>query len=261
MGQERDRKVGDGLRAAWEKSREGPVAVVDCREEIPCNPCEEACRRGCIEVGEDICAPPRYDPSACNGCGRCAVICPGMAVVILDRSVGGGTARITVPYEMRDEPAPGMKARALDREGKTLGEGKIIKVGGGNKVGATRLVTVELPEAWALKVRGVSIRKNTLEEPEQVEEAVQEGEVPFCRCEEITRGRVWEIAGMGFRSFTALRRFSRVGLGSCQGRFCQSMLREEFLSRTGMDPEKVGAFRVRPPVRPVKLSRLGGENA
>lgn len=250
----------DAVRTAWERAGEGPVAVVDCREEIPCNPCEDACRRGCIVVGDDICAPPRYDPAACNGCGRCVALCPGMAVFLLDRSVGGGAARVTVPYEMREVPVPGAKTEVVDGEGYGLGEGNIVKVSGSGKPGETMLVTVEVPEAWALKVRGVRFRRRTVEEPEEVEAPPSWGVAAFCRCEEITYEKVRESAGMGFHSLRALRRFSRVGLGLCQGRFCQSMLREEFLSWTCRDPEEAGTFRVRPPVRPVRLSRLGGEN-
>jgi len=38
------------------------------------------------------------------------------------------------------------------------------------------------------------------------------------------------------------------------------MLREEMSLATNMEPEDVGTFKVRPPVRPVKLDRLGGSD-
>jgi len=82
----------------------------------------------------------------------------------------------------------------------------------------------------------------------------------LCRCEEISKSHVREIAGKGFYALAALRRFSRVGLGYCQGRFCQAMLAGELSAVTSREPEDVGTFRVRPPVRPVRLSRLGGED-
>lgn len=37
-----------------ERFEEGPVAVIECLQEIPCNPCETACKAGAIEVGEPI---------------------------------------------------------------------------------------------------------------------------------------------------------------------------------------------------------------
>jgi Fe-S-cluster-containing hydrogenase component 2/bacterioferritin-associated ferredoxin len=250
----------DPWAEAWEKAVKGPVAVVDCREEIPCNPCEDACRNGAIVVGEDICAPPRFEPRDCNGCGRCVALCPGMAVFLLDRSTGNGMARVTIPYEMREEMIVGEEALVVDEEGKPLGEGKIIGVKRMGKTDKTALVTLEVPEEWSLKVRGVRNRVMSVEKPQEVGEYREEEEYHLCRCEEVSNSRVRELAGSGFHALTALRRYSRVGLGYCQGRFCQAMLREEMSLATNMEPEDVGTFKVRPPVRPVKLDRLGGSD-
>ena len=74
-----------------EDFEEGPIAVIECVQEIPCNPCEEACPNGCIVVGEPITNLPRFDASECTGCGLCTEICPevfdlqgDVAVVIAD---------------------------------------------------------------------------------------------------------------------------------------------------------------------------------
>lgn len=248
------------LREAWDRSIEGPLAFLDCWEEIPCNPCEGACRKGAITVGPDICAPPSYDPDKCDGCGKCVSICPGMAVFILDRSVGGGLARVTLPYEMRDEMGVEQEAWVVDGEGNELAKGKIVRVSGAARIGQTLLVTVEVGEEWALKVRGVRGRRKVVEEPEEVDDIELTDDFVFCRCEEVSCSRVREILANEFYSLTALRRFSRVGLGFCQGRFCQSILRDQFLSQSSREGRDVEAFRVRPPVRPVRLSRLGGED-
>jgi len=245
---------------AWEESVRGPVAVVDCLEEIPCNPCEEACRRGAIVVGEDICAIPTYDPGACDGCGRCVAVCPGMAVFLLDRSGGEGRVRVTVPYEMKARMEGGREAWAVDGKGRTLGRGKIIKVRRMGKWDGTLLVTIEVPEEWALKVRGVRDRELMLEVPEELEAPRREEDFTLCRCEEISRAEVQAVLRERFYSLRSLRRFSRVGLGVCQGRFCQSLLQEQLMKATSRTTGEVGTFKVRPPVRPVKLGRLGGED-
>ncbi len=250
----------DVLSKVWERAADGAVAVVVCRERIPCNPCEEACRKGAIIVGEDICAPPRYDPGRCDGCGRCVAMCPGMAVFLLDRSAGKGKAHVTLPYEMHDAVEEGGEAWAVDGAGEPLGKGKIIKTAKMSRKDATTLVTLEVPEEWSLKVKGLRVRVMSLEALREVEIPPQGEDRLMCRCEEVSSASARECASMGFHSLGALRRFSRIGLGYCQGRFCQAMLASEFQAATSRTPEDVGAFRVRPPVRPVKLSRLGGED-
>ena len=250
----------DAWEKAWGKAISGAVAVVDCSEEIPCNPCEEACRRGAITIGEDICKPPSYDPELCNGCGRCVSLCPGMAVFLVDRTPGGGRAHVTVPYEMPGEMRETVEAWVMDSEWNPLGKGKIVRMSKMGKKDRTILVTVEVPEEWALKVRGVRNRVMSLEEPDELDGYLEEEECYLCRCEEVTDASVRELLAQGFHALNAVRRFSRVGLGYCQGRFCQDALRGEFSAATSREPGDIGTFRVRPPVRPVKISRLGGED-
>ncbi|OFW60163.1 MAG: hypothetical protein A2Y75_02450 [Candidatus Solincola sediminis] len=251
----------ESWQEVWDKSVNGPRALIDCWQEIPCDPCQEACAQGSIVLSSGICAPPALHAEKCNGCGKCVAICPGMAIFLVDRSIGSGLARVTVPYEMRDEIRLGGEAWAVDGEGNYLAEGRITRVSGAGRPGRTMLLTIEVPEEWALKVRGVRGRRKLLEEPEEVEAIEAVEDFAFCRCEEIDYSRLREIITQGeFRSLPALRRFSRAGLGYCQGRFCQSILRSQFLADCPEEDREVESFRVRAPVRPVKLSRLGGED-
>ena len=45
-----------------ERIEKGPVVVIECDEDIPCNPCEDICPREAITVGEPITNLPRIDP-------------------------------------------------------------------------------------------------------------------------------------------------------------------------------------------------------
>ena len=243
----------------WELARKRAVAFLDCRQEIPCNPCELVCRKGAIVVGKDICSPPSCRPELCDGCGRCVAYCPGMAVFLLDRREGGGKARVTLPYEMAHLPRVGEEVWVTDGEGKELGRGRVVEVRSVGAHAPTVLLTVEVPEDRALKVRAARIRIESSEEPEEVI-GYREPDYCLCRCEEVTDSRLRELLPMGFRTPAALRRFSRVGLGYCQGKFCHENLAQILAEGTGLSVEDAGLIRVRPPVRPVKLSRLGGGN-
>lgn len=116
-----------GLYPTEERIKRGPIAVLECTEEIPCNPCEGACKKGCITIGHDITSLPVVDEK-CSGCGICLPACPGLAIFVLDGSLPDGMAAVTVPYELYPPPAEQEKVFALDRYGNRLVEGEIIKV-------------------------------------------------------------------------------------------------------------------------------------
>ncbi|MBW2487610.1 MAG: hypothetical protein JRE72_09330, partial [Deltaproteobacteria bacterium] len=46
-------KNGPGIPGEARR-RKGAVAVLECLEDIPCNPCESSCKFDAITVGEDI---------------------------------------------------------------------------------------------------------------------------------------------------------------------------------------------------------------
>ncbi len=133
-----------------ERLLKGPCAVTECVEEIPCNPCEEACPVGAITVGDPITNPPTLDFEKCTGCGTCVGVCPGLAIFLLDLS--GGTAKVTLPHELLPVPEVGEEVELLSRAGEVLGKGKVVRT---RKAGTTWVVTVELPEELLLEVRAI----------------------------------------------------------------------------------------------------------
>ena len=67
-----------------ERLQQGPVAVIECFQGIPCNPCADACPRGAITMLGSISELPDFDEAKCNGCGICVTSCPGLAIFIVD---------------------------------------------------------------------------------------------------------------------------------------------------------------------------------
>ena len=74
-----------------------------------------------------------------------------------------------------------------------------------------------------------------------------------CRCENVTAGAVREGAGFGGGEANRVKSLSRVGMGRCQGRYCQLAAAELVAAQAGCTPDAVGRFRGQAPVRPAPV--------
>ncbi|PTE11191.1 NAD(P)/FAD-dependent oxidoreductase [Mesorhizobium helmanticense] len=74
-----------------------------------------------------------------------------------------------------------------------------------------------------------------------------------CRCENVTAGAVRENGGFGGGEANRTKSLSRVGMGRCQGRYCQLAAVELVATQTGCTPGAVGRFRGQAPVRPAPI--------
>lgn len=74
-----------------------------------------------------------------------------------------------------------------------------------------------------------------------------------CRCENVTAGAVRENAGFGGGEANRVKSLSRVGMGRCQGRYCQLAAVELVAAQAGCTPDAVGRFRGQAPVRPAPI--------
>ena len=82
------------------------------------------------------------------------------------------------------------------------------------------------------------------------------GDTIVCRCEEVTAGRVREMARLGCQGPNQTKFFSRCGMGLCQGRLCGITVTQLLASELGRPPQEIGAYHVRPPLKPVPLHAL-----
>jgi len=110
-----------------ERLKKGPVAVIECAQEIPCNPCETACPQGAIRVGENINSLPLLDEDECTGCGLCVPACPGLAIRIIELNYSEKEALVKLPHEFLPVPSKHKRVKCLNREGKIISDGKVIK--------------------------------------------------------------------------------------------------------------------------------------
>jgi len=77
-----------------------------------------------------------------------------------------------------------------------------------------------------------------------------------CRCEDITLKDVRDLIAQGFKTMDELKRISRCGMGSCQGRTCRQIVMRELARATGKDISEVEVSTYRPPVENTKLGIL-----
>ena len=141
-----------------ERLEKGPVAVIECLEEIPCNPCETVCPKKSIKVGKPITNLPEFN-DICSGCGKCMVVCPGLAIFMVDRTFSDIEAAISIPYELLPLPGKGDKIIALHRNGKDVCEGKVIKVKTGKSLNKTNIITISVPKNFSDEIRFFKLTK------------------------------------------------------------------------------------------------------
>ena len=74
-----------------------------------------------------------------------------------------------------------------------------------------------------------------------------------CRCENVTAGDVRQSVDFGGGEANRVKSLSRVGMGRCQGRYCQLAAVELVAAQAGCTPGAVGRFRGQAPVRPAPI--------
>ena len=137
------------------RMQKGRVAVIECVQEIPCNPCEAACKFGAITVGRQITSLPCLDEDACTGCGMCVAQCPGLALVIVNKAYSETQATVEFPFEYLPLPKEGDTVQAVDRMGQVVCDGTVVKVIKTKAYAGTSVVSVAIEKQYADQVRSI----------------------------------------------------------------------------------------------------------
>lgn len=134
--------------------KKGIHPVIECTQNIPCNPCQDACPKKCISIGSNITSLPIVvEDSDCINCGMCVASCSGQAIFLVDEDCGDGTATVTLPYEFLPLPEEGTKGIALGRSGQEVCKAEVVSVKTAKAFDKTHLLTMRVPKEYAMTAR------------------------------------------------------------------------------------------------------------
>lgn len=235
--------------------------VLHCYEEIPCNPCASVCPQGLIRIDpSDIRKRPQYVPTggkACVGCERCVVVCPGLAITLVDLRRDPENPTVTVPFELAAEVRAGERVTAVDASGARLAEVPVAGVRTIEKNDRTVLVKLIVPRQIATRVAGIRLRAQpaagAVPPPAK---RLADNEI-LCRCERVTVGEVRALIRQGVRDMNEIKAVTRAGMGACGGKTCGPLLRRLFREE-GVSPDEVTDYVGRPLFVEVPLGLFAG---
>ena len=219
--------------------------VLHCRQEIPCNPCVTVCPKKSIKLsGESIMNTPQFTGD-CIGCYKCLVICPGLAVTIVDYRKDPANPSVAIPFEIgRGLVKKGDKVRLTGWEGADLGEAEVLDVKD-FKAENTMIVIVKGNPGVVDRAVSLKLYAGEAGVKAAAELASSEDDTIICRCERVSLGEVRRAIRGGMRDLNQLKAVTRAGMGACGSKTCSSLLLNVFRSE-GVDLKEVTGFTRRP---------------
>lgn len=143
----------DKVFPSLEQLEKGPIAIFECYQNIPCNPCFTACPTGAILPFEDLNDLPKLLETKCTGCGICISKCPGLAISIIDYTYSETETLMKLPYEFLPLPKENEYVIALDRKGDEVCKAKVVKIVNTKKFDKTPVVSIAFHKKYLKQVR------------------------------------------------------------------------------------------------------------
>ncbi len=233
-------------KAPEAKNHAKPVyPVLHCRQEIPCNPCVTVCPKKSIKLsGDSIMNVPQF-AGDCIGCFKCLLICPGLAVTLVDYRKDAANPTVALPFEIgRGLVKKGDKVRLAGWEGADLGEAEVLDV---KDFKAENTLIVIVKTAPGVADLAASLKLYPAEEGVKAaaDLARADDETIICRCERVSLGEIRAAIRGGMRDLNQLKAVTRAGMGACGSKTCSTLLLNVFRSE-GVDLKEVTGFTRRP---------------
>jgi len=210
---------------------EGIYPVFYCTQEIPCNPCTSVCEQEQIETIDDLITqlPFFKGERDCIGCGKCIAVCPGLAIVLIDYRKDKNNPRVTFPFDLTENKLEkGDNVVVVSNESE-LGTFEVYRSRILNEFLKTQLITVKLPSSIAKQAVAIKLHEVKYNLPSELyQKSVFEEETIVCRCERVSVGEIRKWIRLGVKDFNELKALTKVGMGSCGGKTCTSLIESVF---------------------------------
>ena len=234
--------------------------IIRCVEEIPCNPCVDACAKCSIRLDSDsIMGLPVFD-GECTGCMKCVAACPALAINLIrpDWDEETGRSLLVMPYELDPgDLAAGRVVKTVDMEGNPVGEGRIEKFRPSPIDEKRMLVSISAPKEEAPLVAGFLALEAEYGRTGQGRAEPISDDTIVCRCERVTAGEIRREIRDGVRDMNVLKATIRTGMGACGGKTCTELILRLYREE-GVDLADVALPTDRPFVSEVPLSAFAG---
>jgi len=235
-------KTGDILKSKpgkvspeeFPEEESGVLPVLHCVQVIPCDPCTTVCKQDLIHIPSgDIRDLPVFEvpegSKGCTGCERCVVVCPGLAVTLVDYRKNSEFPTVTIPYEfLKESLKPGDVVAVEDTQGIFLGQVEVIGVRSIKANDRTVLVKVKAPKEFAKRIAGIRVQEENVSEPMKQYVRRMADDAIICRCERVTAGEIRGLIRQGYRDISEIKAVTRSCMGSCGAKTCTPLIHRLF---------------------------------
>jgi ferredoxin len=244
----------------------GVFPVLHCTQEIPCDPCTAVCSRGLIALASpDIRSLPEFreapDGKGCTGCERCAAVCPGLAITLVDYRKDKEFPTVVIPFEfLKATVRDGDEVTVQDTAGEPLGRVTVTGVRAVKANDRTLLIKVRSPKAFAKRIAGLRLQSESESEPLSRYVERTSDDTIVCRCERVTAGEIRRLIRSGVRDINEIKAVTRACMGPCGAKTCTPLIHALFREE-GVPAREVVDQPKRPLFLEVPLGLFAGLSA
>jgi NADPH-dependent 2,4-dienoyl-CoA reductase/sulfur reductase-like enzyme/Fe-S-cluster-containing hydrogenase component 2/bacterioferritin-associated ferredoxin len=225
----------------------GVLPIIHCLQEIPCNPCTSVCPTNSIQTEDgSLLSVPLY-MGKCIGCGKCLLICPGLAISLVDYRKDAENPTVSIAYEIMNMPVKVGDTRILtDIDANPLGEYPVQSVSD-FKNKEMQIVKFIVPKAIAPKIAGFEVqdKSKSLAMKEAIVPERTADDSMVCLCERVSVGDVRALIRKGISDLNQIKAITRAGMGPCGAKTCEVLIRG-ILREEGIAPSVVVPNTKRP---------------